>query len=496
MTNRLHTKTWTERHFASLLGWFVFIFLESIVLAQAVLSYKDHFLTVYQMQKVHVIHGLPFLWHFGMWGDFFIISPIVAYLVRHYFDQWRFRSLLLSLTLGCISAILLGWLYTLSTIPEAHMQNHHLTAAGVVHLLYMSVAVSIFLEFFLFTPSVSSTVLKVVSSLVVFHVFLGTHMALGILKSIISLDWYPGEPLKSIVGYLTIISIGTTLFWRNLQVDSFAKNIQERIEQIANIFMNWLEDDIFSDQKVKTPHGLLTFLDKAGDRVLEIGFFAVAAWTILSSKDANINSMLPVLLIFVFAIKFRLSRRSSKVELAIAEKLFPAGNLPEDWSGPKEPVGITLSTVYFFSLYMLLAWLANYIIVVSLVTFLIGCIDWNTRRLIHKNVRRYFDDARYAPKVGDNHFEAIDASRGEVKKYLFNHPHLWKEGGCAAGCGVGLCIALIWLYVGSNWLRSASYIIIFSTLVVNEIITWRWRSVRDRHLKKIWESQNSATVKC
>lgn len=72
-----------------------------------------------------------------------------------------------------------------------------------------------------------------------------------------------------------------------------------------------------------------------------------------------------------------------------------------------------------------------------------------------------------------------------MRRYLFSHPHLWKEGGCAAGCGVALCVALISVYVGSYWLRSAAYIIIFATLLVNEIITWRWRSVRDRHLKKI-----------
>lgn len=225
MTDLLPTKILPDKHCARLLSWIVFITLEFIVLIQGVQAYRNHFLTVYQLEH-NYIHGLPFLWHFGMWGDFFIISPVVAYLVKHYFDQWRFSSVLISLTIGAISAGLLGWLYTLSTIPEAHMQNHHLTCVGVIHLLYMTVSVTIFLEFFLFTPSVVPSDLKVVSSLVVFHVFLGTHMALGILQFIIELDWYPGEPLKSIAGYLTIITIATTLFWRNLQVDSFARNLQ------------------------------------------------------------------------------------------------------------------------------------------------------------------------------------------------------------------------------------------------------------------------------
>jgi hypothetical protein len=483
MTDLLHTKILKAKSCAPLLSWIVFITLEFLVLVQGVLAYRNHFLTVYQMEHNN-IHGLPFLWHFGMWGDFFIISPSVAYLVRHYFHQWRLSSVSISFIISAISAVLLGWLYTFYTIPEAHMQNHHLTSVGIIHLLYMVVSVTIFLEFFLFTPSVTPSDLRVLSGLVLFHVFLGTHMALAILQFIMRLEWYPGEPLKSVAGYLTIIAIATALFWRNLQVDSFARNLQCMIERVANIFMYWVEDDIYAEQKVKTPHGLLTFLDKIGDRVLEVGFFVVAAWTIFS-KNNGVNSVLAGLLVLVFAAKFRLSRRSAKVELAIGERLFPAGRLPENWSGPKDPVGITSSTIYFFALYMALAWFANNIVLVSFVIFIIACIDWNTRRLIHKNIKRYFSDDRYAAKIEDNDYEAITASREEVTKYLFNNPHLWKEGGCVAGCAVALSIALFSVHIGSYRLRSTTYVIILATLVVNEIITWRWRSIRDRNLKAI-----------
>lgn len=129
------------------------------------------------------------------------------------------------------------------------------------------------------------------------------------------------------------------------------------------------------------------------------GFFVVAAWTNFS-KNEGVNSVLAGLLVFVFAAKFRLSRRSAKVELAIGEKLFPAGRLPKDWSGSKEPVGITLSVIYFFVLYMALAWFANNIVLVSLVMFVIACIDWNTRRLIHKNIRRFFQMSGMLSKLG------------------------------------------------------------------------------------------------
>lgn len=484
MIDWLHTKMWIEKRIASLLGWSAFIFLEFLILTQAVLSYQGHFLTVYQMQSIHVLHGLPFLWHFGMWGDFFIISPIVAYLVRNYLNQWRCSSVLLSLIMGSISASFLGWLYTLSIIPEAHMLNHHLTSAGIIHLLYMAVVVTIFLEFFLFTPSVSSSDLIVVSSLVIFHVFLGTHMALGILQFCIGLDWYPGDPLKSSIGYLIVLTIATALLLINLNQESLAKNLLVVTERLGQFFMKLFEGDIFSEREIKTPHGLLSFLDKIGGRVLQVGFFVWAAWGIFS-RDKSVKSLLPCILVFVFAAKFFLSRLSVKVELMIAKKLFPSGQLPKDWSGPREPARIIVFVIYFFALYIALTLFADNIILVSLAIFVIACIDWNTRRLIHKNIRKLFSDERYAPKMGDKDFEAINASREVVSKYLFENPHLWKEGGCAVGCGVALCVAVISQTIGSDWLRSAAYILIVVTLLVNEIVTYRWRSTRDRCLKKI-----------
>ena len=478
-----------EKRIVSLSSWFVFIALESLVLIQAILAFRNHFLTVNQMQDVHM-NGLPFLWHFGMWGDFFIVSPVVAYLVRHHLYQWRWRSVMFSFTVGSISAILLGWLYTLSAIPEAHMLNHHLTAAGVIHLLYMTISVTIFLEYLLFTSHVSASELKVVSSLVIFHVLLGTHMALGILQLFMVLDWYPGEPLKSSIGYLTILTITTALLLRNLDLRSFASNTREVAQRLVQIFMNWVENDPFwQKKKIKTPHGLLKFLDAIGGHILEAGFFLEAARRIYTQNE-GIKSLLPSILVFVFAAKFFLSRRSVKVELTIGEKLFPSGLMPKDWSGPREPFGIIISVICFFILYMALVWFAYKIILVSLAMFIIGCIDWNTRRLIHKNIGRFFSDEKYAPRTGDKDFEAIQARREVVREYLFNNPHLWKEGGCAIGCGVALCVAVAAHFVASDRLKSTAYVLMIVTLLVNEIVTWRWRAIRDRRWREIDEKFN------
>ena len=483
MTDTLHTEMRDEKRFASILGWLMLISLELLVLGQVVLAYRDHFLTVSQMQAAHVPRGLPLLWHFGIWGDFFIVSPVVAYLITRYSGQWRSQSVLLSLTIGFMSASLFGWLWTLSAIPEAHMHNHHLTDAGAFHLLYMAVVLTVLLEFFLFTPSVPSSDLRAISALLVFNLFLGTHMALGILKFFVGLDWYPGEPLKSTFGHLTILTIAIALLLRNLGLDLLVNNGRKAAHRLAQLLI-WLMKKIVRTLYIRpeTPYGLLKFLDTMGGKSLEVTYFTGSALKIFL-QHGFIKSLLPGGLVFVIAAKFFLSRHSVGVELEIGERLFPQGKLPDDWTGLSSWVGITLSVIGYFTLYIALPWFTYNVIAASLVLFLIGCIDWNTRRLIHKNTRSLF--VRHPLRMGDKDYETIKENRRVWNEYLFDKPHLWKEAACAGGCGLAFVVALMAHAFGSAWLRSLAYIIAIATLLTNEFVTWRWRSVRDRRLKEI-----------
>jgi hypothetical protein len=68
-----------------------FIGLECLVALQAFLAYQDHFFTASQMRQRGVAYGLPFIWHFGMWGDFLVISALAAYLIGRYRVRWRLR---------------------------------------------------------------------------------------------------------------------------------------------------------------------------------------------------------------------------------------------------------------------------------------------------------------------------------------------------------------------------------------------------------------------
>jgi hypothetical protein len=203
--------------------------LECLVAVQALLAYRDHFLTLTQMRHRGIDHGLPFVWHFAMWGDLLIVSPLAAYLVGRYFHQWRVRWMLLSLAIGFAFAGLLSWLYTFSGMPEAHIQNHRLTAAGVGHLIYMGITLSVFLQFFIFTQETPIWLLRLVSVLLLFHVFIGNHMALGLLDAVSKFDWYPGQPLKSFFGWATIAAVAVALFWRNFDVVVTFENATRRV---------------------------------------------------------------------------------------------------------------------------------------------------------------------------------------------------------------------------------------------------------------------------
>src|SRR5215470_1885509 len=70
--------------------------LGAMVVAQLWLADRDQFLNVSQMQGRGIARGLPFLWHFAMWTDFWVISPLVALLVGRYWRAWLSPSVFLS----------------------------------------------------------------------------------------------------------------------------------------------------------------------------------------------------------------------------------------------------------------------------------------------------------------------------------------------------------------------------------------------------------------
>src|SRR5437660_9437476 len=155
------------------------------------------------MKSKGISYGLPFIWHFGMWGDLILISPLLAFIVARYWRGWSARDVLISAGVAIAATAAMGWFYTLGELPEAHMHDHRQTPAGIVHLIYMAVAITIFVLTFFYTSNLSVLFVVGISALLILHVFFGTHLALGALSYFLELPWYPNEPLRDPAAWAT-----------------------------------------------------------------------------------------------------------------------------------------------------------------------------------------------------------------------------------------------------------------------------------------------------
>ncbi len=245
-------------------------------------------------------------------------------------------------------------------------------------------------------------------------------------------------------------------------------------------------------QDDRSAEDFLKLLDSICGWLAPVWFAGIVISRLIHSNDfANrdfvslvLHEGLPLLLIALFGLIYFFSRHSAKKELAIGKTLFPPGRLPNDLQ-LNDRIMIAAQVFGFLGLYMALAYFADYITVVSFCMFAIACIDFNTRRQINRRMRRYFSDPRYAPLPNEREFKAIQDRRDVAAWFLFRLPHLWKEAGRVVGCGIAFGIS-IWGYVeGGQWQYNLAYTVLIVTLVINEIITLRWRSERDRRLTGI-----------
>jgi len=163
------------------------------------------------MQSAGIEKGLPFLGHGGMWGDLFIISPLLGVIVFWYGVTWSAEEIALAALIGLsVSALLHMW-YMRSDTPGAH-GHKNLSPAGWGHLLYMGFALAIFGLFYFFTPSVDPVFLYTTTGLIVFHLVLGSHLILGVIAP----TWYPDKPFQNKATWVILGACTTILFGRLL----------------------------------------------------------------------------------------------------------------------------------------------------------------------------------------------------------------------------------------------------------------------------------------
>ena len=115
------------------------VVLEGLVLLQGMLAWRGGTLTMRQMERRGASRGYSFLQHGGMWGDAFLVSPLVAYLISRYpFPYLSLWGLVL------FAASLVAWIVLLLKVyapasvemPEAHAFGGKVEPAGWVHVAY------------------------------------------------------------------------------------------------------------------------------------------------------------------------------------------------------------------------------------------------------------------------------------------------------------------------------------------------------------------------
>lgn len=180
------------------------------VLVMGWLSYRDKFFSVKQMTDRGIPAGLPFAVHHGMWGDLFIITPLVGLIINSH--QWSVTQMVSALLFGIIVSAVMHKSYTLAAKHEALTENGKLTAAGQVHAVYMALALGVFSLFYIYTPAPSHSLLVLTSVLLAIHIVIGTQVVFSFTKP----KWFPSDPLKNPATWLVVGSVWVFLIWRTL----------------------------------------------------------------------------------------------------------------------------------------------------------------------------------------------------------------------------------------------------------------------------------------
>ena len=155
-----------------LIGW-------SLIITQAIASFCDGYLYQSQMNALG-IYGWAFIEHGGMWADFLIISPVVAFIVSEYPLPYLSTRSFVIIGLIIAVAIFAGNQYRQmgAMIPEAGSHDGYTTIAGWIHGLYALISAWIIVLFLVspFTLNIQR------SDLVIIAALLSVWAVIGVIK--------------------------------------------------------------------------------------------------------------------------------------------------------------------------------------------------------------------------------------------------------------------------------------------------------------------------
>lgn len=194
------------------------------VLLQGYLAWSDRILTHKQLCEKGGYYGLPFIWHFGMWGDVLLLSPLLAVIVGQYASTWSVQRMGYAAGLGILASVSMHIFWVRSAylgggLNEAHIHYEdfgfsddvRLSVVGWVHLLYMAGVVAIIALLYIWTPQAIGLMLTT-SILMTVHMIFGNHIVLGWLHK----KWFPLQPQKSAVSWGLALGSGAVLLTRAL----------------------------------------------------------------------------------------------------------------------------------------------------------------------------------------------------------------------------------------------------------------------------------------
>lgn len=209
--------------------------------------------------------------------------------------------------------------------------------------------------------------------------------------------------------------------------------------------------------------GLGVFFKIVRDRIIEQG------WGFLLSEH-----ILPNILLVCILVRFVLSQQSVRMEMRFGKMVFPAGLIPKDWQEPTDRLNIVFSVIVYSLAYVVLAVTTEYIVFSSGAMLIVAIVDYHTRWFIKRNLMRAFSNTLYSPGPSDINFHIIMKRRG-IAANFFKKPHLWKEAGCVTGCAAAFALALKGHFSQSEWVRDGAYLLLITSLVLNEILSQIWR---------------------
>ncbi len=191
------------------MNWALFVlalFLgEALIAIQGLAAWLDGYFSPLQMlEEGH--QGYAFLQHGGMWADFFLITPLVAYLVGKYHFQYQPMMVLVFAVSMAVWLALAIFVYAPmgKIIPEAHANGGAVTIAGWIHILYAGVATGIVAMVYLpryATPAVSGADIIIVSAVLL------PWIVLGIMKFSPIWKWGHLEVLQVVGALISIVVI-------------------------------------------------------------------------------------------------------------------------------------------------------------------------------------------------------------------------------------------------------------------------------------------------